>query len=55
MHDSVSWRFLDYMFVKFGVNVKWRYWMHVNAFSGNLAVLVNGCPIHEINIQRGLK
>ncbi|GAU30313.1 hypothetical protein TSUD_211700 [Trifolium subterraneum] len=34
---------------------EWRSWIRACVFTGNLAVLVNGCPTEEINIQRGLK
>ncbi|GAU44056.1 hypothetical protein TSUD_399540 [Trifolium subterraneum] len=54
-YDSVSWNFLDYMMMRFGFGDKWRGWIKVCVFSGNLYVLVNGCPTEEINIQRGLK
>ncbi|GAU18658.1 hypothetical protein TSUD_124910 [Trifolium subterraneum] len=54
-YDSVSWSFLDYMMMRFGFGAKWRSWIRACVFNGNLAVLVNGCPTEEINIQRGLK
>ncbi|MCI58454.1 putative non-LTR retroelement reverse transcriptase, partial [Trifolium medium] len=34
---------------------KWRAWMRVCVCSGNMSVLVNGCPTEEINIKCGLK
>ncbi|GAU48001.1 hypothetical protein TSUD_404780 [Trifolium subterraneum] len=54
-YDSVSWSFLDYMMLRFRFDLKWRCWIRACVFTGNLAVLVNGCPTEEINIQRGLK
>ena len=53
--DSVSWSFLDYMIRRFGFNDKWCRWIRACVFSGNLSVLVNGCPTEEVNIHRGLK
>jgi hypothetical protein len=54
-YDSVEWSFLDYMLGRFGFCDKWRSWIQACVFSGNMFVLVNGSPIKEINIQRGLK
>lgn len=54
-YDSVSWRFLDYMLIIFGFNVKCRAWIYSNVFSGNMVVIVNGSPTPEIKTQRGLK
>jgi hypothetical protein len=51
----VDWRFLDYMLRRFGFCDKWRDWIRVCVFAGNLSILVNGSPTGEINIQRGLK
>lgn len=53
--SSISWCFLDYMLIRYGFNEKWRPWMLVCVFFGNLAVLVNGCLTQEISIQRGWK
>ncbi|KAK2449806.1 hypothetical protein QL285_008962 [Trifolium repens] len=54
-YDSVDWGFLDYMLMRFGFGDKWRAWMKACVCSGNMSVLVNGCPTEEINIRRGLK
>lgn len=43
-YDSVSWSFIDYMLSRFEFNDKWRRWIRAFIFSGNLVVLVNGCP-----------
>lgn len=47
--------FLDYMLIIFVLSEKCRSWMKACVFAGNRAVLVNGCPIQEIRIKRGLK
>ncbi|MCH79323.1 LINE-1 reverse transcriptase like [Trifolium medium] len=54
-YDSVDWGFLDYILRRFGFCDKWRAWMRTCVCSGNMSVLVNGCPTEEINIKRGLK
>lgn len=54
-YDSVSWSFLDYMLSRFDFNDKWGGLICVCVFSSNRVVLVNGCSIQEISIQRGLK
>jgi hypothetical protein len=54
-YDSVDWGFLDYMLRRFGFGEKWRSWMKACICSGNMSVLVNGCPTEEICIKRGLK
>ncbi|WJX53700.1 hypothetical protein P8452_39668 [Trifolium repens] len=54
-YDSVDWGFLDYILRRFGFCDKWRAWMRACVCSGNMSVLVNGCPTEEINIRRGLK
>jgi hypothetical protein len=54
-YDLVEWSFLEYMLRRFGFCNKWIEWIRACVFSGNMSVLVNGCPTEEINIQRGLK
>jgi hypothetical protein len=54
-YDSVDWGFLDYMLRRFGFGDKWCAWMKACVCSGNMSVLVNGCPTEEISIKRGLK
>ncbi|GAU45474.1 hypothetical protein TSUD_190930 [Trifolium subterraneum] len=54
-YDSVGWSFLEYMLGRFGFCIKWINWIRACVLSGNMSVLVNGCPSEEINIQRGLK
>lgn len=47
--------FLDYMFIRFIFNDKWRFWIRSCVFVGNLVVLINGFLNQEIKVQRGLK
>lgn len=54
-YDLVSWIFLDYMMRKLSFGVIWHCLIRDRIFSGSLYVLVNGSPMEEINIQRGLK
>lgn len=54
-YDSVSWDFLNYMMERLGFCEKWRRWIRVCTFSGKCSMLVNGSPIKEFNIQKGLK
>jgi hypothetical protein len=54
-YDSVDWGFLEYMLRRFRFCNIWIGWMKVCVFGGNLLVLVNRCPMSEINIQHGLK
>ena len=54
-YHSVSWSFLDSMFVRFAFDVRCMAWTRACIFSGNLLVLVNGCLTDEICIHMGLK
>ncbi|GAU40270.1 hypothetical protein TSUD_60610 [Trifolium subterraneum] len=54
-YDSVDWGFLEYMLRRLGFNGKWIAWMKACIFRGKMSILVNGSPIEEIDIQRGLK
>jgi hypothetical protein len=54
-YDSVDWGFLDFMLQNFGFGRKWRAWMKACVCAGNMSVLVNGSPMGEISIKRGLK
>lgn len=43
------------MLIKLEFSDKGRSWMKACVFAGNLAVLMNGSPAHEIGIKMGLK
>lgn len=53
-YDSVNWGFLEYMLNRVGFCAKWVRWMKVCVFGGTMSILVNGSPMEEINIQKGL-
>lgn len=53
-NDSVDWPFLNYMLQRLGFGVKWRSWIRT-CISGTTSVLVNGSPMEEFSLQRGLK
>lgn len=46
--------FFRNMMEKLGYGIKWRSWMKVCVFTNNLFVLVNGSPIRDFKIERGL-
>lgn len=54
-YDSVDWGFLEYMMKRVGMCDTWILWMKVCVFGGNMSILINGSPVKEICIQRGLK
>jgi hypothetical protein len=54
-YDFISWGFLDYMMGRFRFGDKWRAWMKTCVCNGKLSVLVNGCPMDQVNIYRGFK
>lgn len=54
-YDSVEWSFLEYMMGRVGMCPKWVAWMKACVCGGSMSILVNGTPMEEINIQRGLK
>jgi len=43
------------MMRRLGFSERWCRWIRACVFCGNLSVPVNGYPIEEVNIQRGLK
>lgn len=40
VYGSISWRFLDYMFIRFSFCEKWIFWKRDYVFVGNRVVLV---------------
>jgi hypothetical protein len=40
---------------RMGMCDKWVAWMKACVFGGSMSILVNGSPMEEISIHRGLK
>lgn len=52
--NLVDWSYLDAMMA--GLNFGgWRNWIRVSISTATTSVLVNGCPLKEFNLQRGLR
>ncbi|GJX70795.1 RNA-directed DNA polymerase, eukaryota [Tanacetum coccineum] len=54
-YDSVRRDYLDDVLEKFGFGSKWRGWIHNCLHSSKGLILVNGSPIDEFLLRRGLK
>lgn len=54
-YDFLSWDFLYYMLRKLGFCEVWIKWMKACRESASLLVLVNGHPIKEFRMHRGLR
>ncbi|KAL6508840.1 hypothetical protein OROHE_021399 [Orobanche hederae] len=54
-YDSLSWEFLDEMFIKMGFPDRWRGWIRGCLVSTRVSVLVNGSPTSEFYCSRGLR
>lgn len=54
-YDSVSWEFLDYMLGSMGFNMTWRKWIQECLGSSSVSVLVNGSPLEEFSVSKGLR
>ncbi|GJX60728.1 RNA-directed DNA polymerase, eukaryota [Tanacetum coccineum] len=54
-YDSVSWSYLDYFLIHFGLSDKWRGWIMACLQSARTSILVNGSPTKEFFIKRGLR
>ncbi|KAI3749677.1 hypothetical protein L2E82_20293 [Cichorium intybus] len=53
--DSVNWGYLDSMLMQMGFGSKWRSWIRSCLSSSRSAVVVNGCPIDEFNVSKGVR
>ncbi|CAL5394180.1 unnamed protein product [Camellia sinensis] len=53
--DTVSWEFIFDLLVKFRFGPKWLGWMKSCLSTANISILVNGSPIDEIQLERGLR
>lgn len=54
-YDSVDWNFLDFVMTKMRFHEKWRRWISECLRSSLVSVLVNGNPIEEFRMSRGLR
>ncbi|GJU36852.1 RNA-directed DNA polymerase, eukaryota, reverse transcriptase zinc-binding domain protein [Tanacetum coccineum] len=53
--DSVSWKYLDFILLSLGFGSKWRSWIRACLHSSRASILINGSPISEFSIKRGLR
>lgn len=53
--DSISWDYLDCMFEFMGFGDKWRKWIRGCLVSASSSVILNGSPIKEFQLHRGLR
>lgn len=54
-YDSVDWDYLQYMTRRMGFCDKWMGQMDACVFSGQVSVHVNGSPIEEFKLRKGLR
>jgi len=54
-YDSVSWEFLYYMLKRLGFCAQWIRWIKCCLEFGSVSVLLNGSPIGEFTLRKGLR
>ncbi|XP_019418518.1 PREDICTED: uncharacterized protein LOC109329295 [Lupinus angustifolius] len=54
-YDSMDWTFLDYMLSRFGFSLRWRKWINACLSSTTMAILVNGSPMAQFSVSRGIR
>ncbi|XP_071718419.1 uncharacterized protein [Rutidosis leptorrhynchoides] len=54
-YDSVSWEFLDNMFVILGFGLRWCNWICMCLCNAKTSILVNGSPTGEFRLFCGLR
>ncbi|GJX72610.1 RNA-directed DNA polymerase, eukaryota, reverse transcriptase zinc-binding domain protein [Tanacetum coccineum] len=54
-YDSVSWSFLGDIMETMGFGCKWRKWIMTCLNSALMSILVNGSPIDEFVLERGIR
>ena len=53
--DCLSWSFLDSNLEQMNFGPKWRRWISASLSSARASVLVNGAPITEFSLSRGVR
>jgi hypothetical protein len=53
--DSVDWGYLDVVMGRMSFPFLWRKWIKENVFTATATVLLNGSPIDEFPLERGLR
>nr|GEW80130.1 reverse transcriptase domain, reverse transcriptase zinc-binding domain protein [Tanacetum cinerariifolium] len=53
--DSVSWAFLQDVMSQMRFGLKWRNWTRAYLSSASISVLINGAPMKEFQMERGLR
>nr|KAJ0197364.1 hypothetical protein LSAT_V11C700352090 [Lactuca sativa] len=53
--DSVNWEYLDHIQMQLGFGEKWRRWIQSCLKTPTLSILVNGSPIKEFGMGRGIR
>jgi hypothetical protein len=53
--DSVDWGYLDAVMGRMSFPFLWRKWIKENVFTATATVLLNGSPIDEFPLERGLR
>ncbi|GKU96370.1 hypothetical protein SLEP1_g9611 [Rubroshorea leprosula] len=54
-YDCVDWSFLDWMMEQFGFGARWRGWIKECLSTEKVSMLVNGSPIEEFGVGKGLR
>lgn len=54
-YNSIDWSYLDDVMLKMGFPTLWRKWIKECIGTATTSVLVNGSPIDEFSLRRGLR
>jgi len=54
-YDFMDWEYLDSVMGRMSFPTLWRKWMKECVCTATASILVNGCPIDEFALKRGLK
>ena len=55
IYDSVDLNYLDLVMINMNFPTLWRMWIYECVGMETTSVLVNGCPMEEFHIERGLR